>query len=82
MTHATKHTQTHVVALVLLSALALGGCGEKAQTLGTKNDATAHSGANNRFSAPGWQAGDKNSWEQQLRTRGQYGMNDHTRAPN
>jgi hypothetical protein len=25
--------------------------------------------------------GDKNSWEQQLRARGQYGMNDYTRAP-
>ena len=70
------------IALLIVSVAALSGCGEKAQTLGTKNDATAYSGTTNSFSAPGWQAGDKNGWEQQLRTRGQYGMNDHTRAPN
>ena len=65
----------------LLCTIALAACSEKAQTLGTTKDATAYSGTTNGFSVPGWQAGDKNSWEQQLRTRGQYGMNDHTRAP-
>jgi hypothetical protein len=69
------------ISLILLSVAALTACGEKAQTLGTKNDATAFSGASNGFVAPGWQAGDKNSWEQHLRARGQYGMNDHSRAP-
>jgi hypothetical protein len=29
----------------------------------------------------GWKAGDKTSWEQQLRARGQYGQDDHSRAP-
>jgi hypothetical protein len=69
------------ISLLLLSVAALTACGEKAQTLGTKHDATAYSGASNSFVAPGWTAGDKNSWEQHLRARGQYGMNDHSRAP-
>ncbi|WP_310626069.1 hypothetical protein [Limnohabitans sp.] len=69
------------ISILLLSVAALTACGEKAQTLGTKNDATAFSGASNSFVEAGWTAGDKTSWEQHLRTRGQYGMNDHSRAP-
>jgi hypothetical protein len=72
------------ISLILLSCvglMTLTACGEKAQVLGTKNDATAFSGVTNAFLDPGWQAGDKNSWEQHLRARGQYGMNDHARAP-
>ena len=63
------------LSLLLITAAALTACGEKAQTLGTKNDATAYSGASNSFVEAGWSAGDKTSWEQQLRTRGQYGQN-------
>jgi hypothetical protein len=69
------------MSLIVLSVTALTACGEKAQTLGTKNDATAFSGATNAFVEPGWQAGDKNSWEQHLRARAQYGQNDNSRAP-
>lgn len=69
------------ISLILLSVAALTACGEKAQTLGTKNDATAYSGVTSGFAATGWQAGDKNSWEQHLRARAQYGMNDNSRAP-
>ncbi len=69
------------ISLIMLSVFALTACGEKAQMLGTKNDATAYSGATNNFVASGWQAGDKNSWEQHLRARAQYGQNDNTRAP-
>jgi len=64
----------------LLLAL-LSACGEKAQMLGTKNDATAYSGVTNAFIEKGWQAGDKTSWERQLNARAQYGQNDHTRSP-
>ena len=67
--------------LMSISALALSACGEKAQTLGTKDDATAFSGVNNAFIEKGWQAGDKTSWERQLNARAQYGQNDHTRSP-
>ena len=69
------------MSLIVLSVAALTACGEKAQTLGTKNDATAYSGATNSFVESGWKAGDKTSWEQQLRARGQYGQDDHSRAP-
>jgi major membrane immunogen (membrane-anchored lipoprotein) len=69
------------ISLIILSAVALTACGEKAQMLGTKNDATAFSGATNSFAEAGWKAGDKTSWEQQLRARGQYGQDDHSRAP-
>jgi hypothetical protein len=69
------------MSLIVLSVAALTACGEKAQSLGTKNDATAYSGAANSFVEAGWTAGDKTSWEQQLRARGQYGQNDHSRAP-
>jgi acrylyl-CoA reductase (NADPH) len=31
-------------------------------------------------SHPDWKAGDKNSWAQQLKTRAQYGQNDHSRS--
>ena len=67
--------------LMSITAFALSACGEKAQTLGTKNDATAFSGVNNAFVEKGWQAGDKTSWERQLNARAQYGQNDHTRSP-
>ena len=69
------------MSLIVLSVAALTACGEKAQMLGTKNDATAFSGASNAFVEPGWSAGDKTSWEQHLRARAQYGQNDNTRAP-
>ena len=69
------------LSILLLSVAALTACGEKAQTLGTKKDATAFSGAENAFVATGWTAGDKNSWEQHLRARAQYGQNDNSRAP-
>jgi major membrane immunogen (membrane-anchored lipoprotein) len=67
--------------LIALSVMALSACGEKAQMLGTKNDATAYSGVTNAFIEKGWQAGDKTSWERQLNARAQYGQNDHTRSP-
>ena len=67
--------------LIATSAMALSACGEKAQMLGTKNDATAFSGVTNSFIEKGWQAGDKTSWERQLNARAQYGQNDHTRSP-
>jgi hypothetical protein len=65
-------------------ACLLAACGEKPQTLGTRSDASPVSGPTGSavsYSAPGWKAGDKTSWEQALRTRAQYGQNDHTRAP-
>ncbi len=65
---------------LIASLLALAGCSEPAQTLGgVKSDVPAYQGTGTNFSAPGWKAGDKTSWEQQLKTRGQ-GQNDYAKA--
>ena len=36
---------------------------------GVKSDTQAYSGTGKPYQATGWKAGDKNSWEQQLKTR-------------
>jgi hypothetical protein len=70
---------------VLLGALvavvaALSGCGEKPQSLsGVKTDVPAYQGADNKFVAPGWKPGDKNSWEQDLKTRALNTQNEYSR---
>ncbi len=68
-------------SLIAIAALAaLSACGEKPQTLGaTKSDVPAYQGTGSNFTAAGWKAGDKTSWEQQLKTRGQ-GQNDYVKA--
>jgi len=61
--------------LVLASLAALAGCGETDQSTaaGTnRNDTPPWQGAKNPHVAQGWTAGDKASWENQLRTRSQY----------
>ncbi len=65
-------------------ACLLAACGEKPQTLGTRSDTAPYSGPSGSavsYSAPGWKAGEKTSWEQALRARAQYSQNDYTRAP-
>ena len=68
--------------LCTLAALsALAACGDQPQTLaGSKRDAPAFEGTTNPFNAPGWKAGDKNAWEQQLKSRTQQGQNEYTRV--
>ena len=68
-------------ALLLLTGLA--ACGDKAQELAgqPKLDAAPYTGTGVKvFTESDWKAGDKNSWAQQLKTRAQYGQNDHTRS--
>lgn len=66
-----------------VAALALSACGDKAQTsAGVKSDAPAFesvTGPGNAYNAPGWKAGDKTAWEQQLKTRAQNGQNEYNR---
>jgi hypothetical protein len=66
----------------LAAALLLGACSEKVQTAGSKPgvDGKPWEGAQNEFVAAGWTAGDKTSWEQQLRKRSQ-GQNEYARTP-
>jgi hypothetical protein len=53
-------------------ALALSGCTEKAQTANPrKSDTHAWQGTGNAYVASGWKAGDKASWDEQMRTRAQ-----------
>lgn len=71
-----------MMRLVLLAAavLALAACGDKPQTAaGVKSDVPAFQGTSNPYNAPGWKAGDKTSWEQQLKTRLQNGQNEYNR---
>jgi len=68
-------------ALVLISGLS--ACGDKIQNLAgqPKLDAAPYTGTGVKvFTESDWKAGDKNSWAQQLKTRAQYGQNDHSRS--
>jgi len=73
----TRITIPAVAALALLA-----GCGEKTQSIGQQSrmDSAAFQGTGSAFTAPGWKAGDKGSWEQQLKTRLQNGQNDYTKV--
>ena len=66
-----------------LALTALTGCAEKAQTgLGAKGDQAAYKGVDSAatpFVAPGWQAGDKTSWEQRLKARAQNSQNEYNK---
>ena len=68
---------------LLASAFVLAACGEKAQDhAGIRSDKPVQVGTGvAAFTDAGWTAGDKASWSNHLRTRAQYGMNDHQRAP-
>ena len=62
-------------------AAALAACGEREQTAsGRKSDKVAWQGAQNPYVAPGWTAGDRASWEEQLRNRAQ-AQNEYTKVP-
>lgn len=71
-------------ALVAVALLGLAACGEKPQEMnanGVKQDNAAFSGVGqSQYMQAGWTAGDKGSWEQQLKARAQYGQNDYTRV--
>ena len=69
------------IASVLLGIAALAACGEKPQTVGTakKSDAQSFEGPTSAYSAAGWKAGDRVSWEAQMRSRAQ-NQDEYTRA--
>ncbi len=72
--------------MAVIGLLALTACGEPTQDLvgaGVKQDGAPHAGVGaSQYAAPGWKAGDRNGWEQQLRTRAAYGQNEYTRVGN
>ncbi|GAC1530314.1 MAG: hypothetical protein NVS2B4_09150 [Ramlibacter sp.] len=69
--------------LLVLSAaaLALAACGEKPQTLnsGSRHDTPAAQGTGMAYQLQGWKAGDRTSWEQQLKARAQ-GQNEYVKT--
>jgi outer membrane lipopolysaccharide assembly protein LptE/RlpB len=67
---------------LLATAAVLSACGEKPQeTTGVRQDTAPYTGVGkSQYQQPGWTVGDKASWEQQLKARAQYGMNDYTRV--
>jgi len=71
---------------IAAALLALAACGEKPQEMnaaGVKNDNAPYQGVGkSQYANTNWKAGDKTSWEQQLKTRAQYGQNDYTRMGN
>ena len=72
-----------MMRLVLSAAavITLVACGDQPQTAaGVKSDVPAFQGTSNPYNAPGWKAGDKTSWEQQLKTRLQNGQNEYNRV--
>ncbi|MDP3373040.1 MAG: hypothetical protein Q8S34_02305 [Hydrogenophaga sp.] len=73
------------IAAVALT-LGLAACGDQPQELsgsGVKQDGAPYTGVgSSQYAQGGWKAGDRNSWEQQLKTRAQYGQNDYTRMTN
>jgi hypothetical protein len=70
--------------LVITAALfGLAACGESPQTANrVKQDAALFQGTGKAapFQAGGWKAGDRTSWEQQLKTRAQQGQNDYAKV--
>ena len=68
--------------IAVAAALALSACGEKPQAMkdNAKQDTAAFQGTGMPYAAPGWKAGDKASWETQLKTRTQNGQNDYTKV--
>jgi hypothetical protein len=75
----------HRLLVPIAAALALAACGEQPQTAqaerGKKPDAKAYEGVSTgMYTASGWKAGDKDSWEAQMKARAQRGQNEYARA--
>ncbi|RYG07589.1 MAG: hypothetical protein EON92_18160 [Burkholderiales bacterium] len=72
------------LVLVSAAALLLAACGDKPQTAaGVKSDVAPFdsvTGAGSSYVVPGWKAGDKTAWEQQLKSRLQNGQNEYNRV--
>ena len=64
-----------------MAVLALAACTDSPQSLGGgRRDATAYSGTGMPYAEKSWKQGDKTSWEQQLRARGQNTQNEYAKT--
>jgi len=69
------------LAVLMLSALVLAGCGERSQQMAGQQiggSVPSWQGPATAFTAPGWKAGDQGSWIQHMQTRAQ-GQNEFVR---
>ena len=74
-------SRTAHILLAVLAVAAVAACGERPQTgAGIRSDAPPYAGTGSNFTQPGWKAGDKASWESELKARQQYGQNEYTRT--
>lgn len=74
------HRFLSMISAAALAVTALTACGEKPQTgEGIRTDAAPYAGTGSNFVQPGWKAGDKASWEAELKARQLYGQNEYTR---
>ena len=70
-----------ITLTAVLTIAGLSACTEKPQTGGgVTHDAAPYAGTGSNFTQSGWKAGDKASWEQQLKARQQYSQNEYTRT--
>ena len=72
------------LALLVAAVMGLAACSDKPQSAsGVKSDVPAFqsvTGPGSSYKVPGWKAGDKTAWEQQLKTRLQNGQNEYNRV--
>ena len=69
------------LAASVAAVLALAACGEQPQIANrVKQDTAVFQGTGMPYQAAGWKAGDRNSWEQQLKVRTQNGQNEYVKA--
>lgn len=70
-----------MILLAMIAMVTLSACADREQTAATPSkDAAPYSGTGvASFTAPGWKAGDKTAWEQQLKARMQNSQNDYSR---
>jgi hypothetical protein len=72
-----------LIALACAGLLGLTACGQQALENATgqaiKSDVAYAGVGQSQYAQGGWTAGDKLSWEQQLKSRAQYGQNDYQR---
>jgi hypothetical protein len=71
-----------MILLTMTAAMTLSACADKEQTAATPSkDAAPYAGTGvASFTAPGWNAGDKTAWEQQLKARMQNSQNEYNKV--
>ena len=72
-----------LISFAIVAAAGLAACGDQPQDMtgqGVKQDGAPYTGVGqSQYAQTGWKTGDKDSWEQQLKARAQYGQNDYQR---